>query len=54
VFKVADSAILNGMTLLIIDMLFISGRQKVPEPESIEASGEATAASQTEEPNHQI
>jgi len=54
VFNVADSAIFIGMTLLIIDMLFISGRQKVPEPESMEASGDAPAASQTEEPNHQI
>ena len=52
VFNVADSAIFIGMVLLIIDILFVSGRQKAPQSE--EASSDAAAASQTEEPNHQI
>lgn len=52
VFNVADSAIFIGMTLLIIDMLLVSGKQKAPE--SVEASEDAPAASQEQEPNHQI
>lgn len=53
VFNVADSSIFIGMVLLIIDILFVSGRQKAPA-ENVEASDDAPAASQTEEPNHQI
>lgn len=52
VFNVADSAIFIGMTLLIIDMLLVSGKQKAPK--SVEASEDAPAASQEQEPNHQI
>lgn len=53
VFNVADSAIFIGMVLLIIDILFISGRQKA-RTQSVEASSDVPAASQTEEPTHQI
>lgn len=53
VFNIADSAIFCGMVLLIVDIIFISGKQKAPE-KSIEIGSDVPPASPPEEPNHQI